>query len=136
MNENLSLSATNQAADAAIANFRQAWIAVLALEAVLAAFLVVAPGLVVAGGAGTLAGARTAGALLACALLLQLPGVFDPVRYRVPVMIGMAGRALVGFVCLWFGGIYTVMGVITLALALGLLVLFHGMVVKILSSRP
>jgi hypothetical protein len=51
VNENLSLSATRQAADAAIANFRQAWIALLG------AFLVVAPGLVVTGTAGTLAGA-------------------------------------------------------------------------------
>jgi len=136
MNENLSLSATRRTADAAIATMRNALGAVLAVEAVVALLLVVVPAWLVHGAAGELAGARAAGALLGWAALLQVPGLFDPVRYRLSVMLGMAGRAAVGVVCVVVGAGYAAIGVIAVAVALGLLVLFHGMVAAVLSSRP
>lgn len=137
MSDTLSIAATRSAADANIATFRRLLGAVLALEALVAVILLIWPGWILADPAvGGPAGARVIGALLAWAVLFQLPGRRDPVRNRLPVMIGMFGRAVVGLVCVVIGGGFVVAGLVAVVAALALLFVYHGMVKAVLTSRP
>ena len=74
------------------------------------------------------------GAFVLWAVLFQVPGYLEPIRNRLPVIIGVIGRYGIGIVCLLLGLWLTALVIFGLALALH--IVFHRTVRAVLMSRP
>ena len=137
MTEMLTLSGTRAIADGRIATFRRVFAAVLALEAVFALILLIVPDLAFGLlGLAVTKGTRVGGGLLLWAALLQVPGQLNPVHDRLPVVLGVIGRGLMGFLGILLGAGYWILGVIALVFAVVLFLLYQRVVTAELMTRP
>lgn len=123
-------------ADARESEFRGFYRIVLALEAIAALALLLFPGRVMQNEALAEAGLNPAitGALLLWAILFQIPGLLNPVKSRMPVVIGVIGRYLLALVLLLQGLLAA--GVLVLIVAVALNFVFHALVRAVVMSRP
>ncbi len=74
------------------------------------------------------------GAFVLWVVLFQVPGYMEPIRNRLPVIIGIIGRYGVGIVCLLLG--FWLIAIVIFGLALALNIVFHRTVRAVLMSRP
>ncbi len=130
-----SLSESTRIADAQIVSFRRLLAFVLAAEALFGLWLLLAsifgwPTGIDAIGVSPM----LTGAFLLWAVLFQVPGFFDPVRNRLPVVIGVIGRYGIGiaalFLKLWLCAL------VLFGLGLALNIVYHKTVRLIVMSRP
>ena len=135
MSDIYSLEFAEGQADARIAEFKNLFQLVLAVEVLLALALLIFPSWV-SNLIGIPDNIDTAlwGVLLLWTVAFQIPGLLNPVHSRLPVVIGVLGRYGLGiaFLCLamW------ICGIVTLAFALILNVAYHRMVRGVIMSRP
>ena len=132
----ISLSESKARADERITGFRQMFGAVLAIEALFALWLLATSlgkfGLTEIEVAGISPGLT--GVMLLWAILFQVVGFFDPIRNRLPVVIGVLGRYLVGGVALCLE--LWVVGSIAIGIGLALNFTYHATVRAIVMARP
>lgn len=132
----ISLSESEARAEERIDGFRQMFGALLAIEALFGLWLLAtsvgAFGLTEIEVAGISPGLT--GIMLLWAVLFQVTGFFDPVRNRLPVVIGVLGRYLVGGVALCLG--LWIVGGLAIAFGLALNFSYHGTVRAIVQTRP
>ncbi|MCQ0090826.1 hypothetical protein [Roseovarius sp. M141] len=74
------------------------------------------------------------GAFVLWAVMFQLPGYLEPIRNRLPVIIGVIGRYGIAIVCLFLCLWLTALVIFGLALALN--IVFNRAVRAVLMSRP
>ncbi|MFK7943228.1 MAG: hypothetical protein AB8B85_09995 [Paracoccaceae bacterium] len=132
----ISLSRSEARAEERITGFRQMLRAVLAFEAIFALWLLATSlgkfGLTEIEVAGISPGLT--GIMLLWAVLFQVVGYFDPVRNRLPVVIGVLGRYMVGGVALCLG--LWIVGIVSLVFGLALNFTYHATVRSIVMARP
>ena len=132
----ISLSRSEARAEERIEGFRSMLGAILGIEALFGLWLLAtsvgAFGLTEMEVAGISPGLT--GAMLLWAVLFQVPGFFDPVRNRLPVVTGVVGRYLVGLVALCLE--LWIVGLVAIGCALALNYSYHATVRAIVQARP
>lgn len=79
---------------------------------------------------------RAWGGLLLLAVALLLPGWLNPLRARLPNLVQLPGRMLLGLLFLLLGGGFAVLGVLEIAFALLLAWGYYGLFRAEVMSRP
>lgn len=132
----ISLSQSVARAEERTHGFRQMLGVVLAIEALFGLWLLAtsigAFGLTEIEVAGISPGLT--GIMLLWAVLFQVTGYFDPVRNRLPVVLGVLGRYLVGIIALCLG--LWIVGVVAIAFGLALNYTYHATVRAVVQARP
>ena len=132
----ISLSRSEARAEERIGGFRQMYGVILAVEALFGLWLLAtsigAFGLTEIEVAGISPGLT--GVMLLWAVLFQVTGYFDPVRNRLPVVMGVLGRYLVGGAALLLG--LWIVGLVAIAFGLALNFSYHALVRAVVQSRP
>lgn len=135
MSDIYSLEFAEAQADSRVAEFKGLLRLVLAVEALFALALLIFPTWM-SGRAAIPENIDTTlwGVFLLWTVAFQVPVLLNPVHSRIPVVIGVLGRygLAVAFICLsmWL------LGIVTLAFALILNVVYHRMVRGVIMSRP